>query len=33
MEYNQRFDWFVIPALCLLFLERLALGTRLRKIP
>lgn len=33
MEYNERFAWFVIPALVLLLLEIVLLGTRLRKIP
>ncbi len=33
MEYNERFGWFVIPALVLLMTEIVLLGTRLRKIP
>jgi Ca-activated chloride channel family protein len=33
MEYNERFRWFVIPALGLLLLEVLLLGTRFRKLP
>jgi Ca-activated chloride channel homolog len=33
MEYNERFAWLVTPALLLLLLEILLLGTRLRKIP
>jgi len=33
MEYEERFEWFVFPALGLLLLEMLLLGTRLRKIP
>ena len=33
MEYNERFGWFVIPALVLLLTEIVLLGTRLRKIP
>lgn len=32
-EYDERFAWFVWPALGLLLLEILLLGTRLRKIP
>jgi Ca-activated chloride channel family protein len=32
-EYEERFAWFVIPALALLLLEVLLLGTRFRKIP
>ncbi len=32
-EYDERFSWFVWPALGLLLLEILLLGTRLRKIP
>ncbi len=33
MEYNERFSWFVFPALALLLLEVGLLGTRLRKLP
>ncbi|MBI5507130.1 MAG: VWA domain-containing protein [Deltaproteobacteria bacterium] len=33
MEYNERFAWFVTPALLLLLAEVVLLGTRLRKIP
>ena len=33
MEYNERFSWFVLPALALLLFEVVALGTRFRKIP
>ncbi len=33
MEYNERFRWFVIPALALLLLEVVLLGTRFRKLP
>jgi hypothetical protein len=33
MEYTERFVWFVIPALGLLLLEVVLLGTRFRKIP
>ncbi len=33
MEYNEQFRWFVIPALLLLMLEILLLGTRFRKLP
>lgn len=33
MEYNERFRWFVIPALGLLLAEVLLLGTRFRKLP
>lgn len=33
MEYEEQFAWFLIPALILLLLEVLLLGTRLRKIP
>jgi len=33
MEYNERFRWFVIPALALLLIEVLLLGTRFRKLP
>jgi len=33
MEYNERFRWFVLPALGLLVLEAALLGTRFRKIP
>ncbi len=33
MEYNERFPLFVIPAVFLLILEMLLLGTRFRKIP
>jgi len=33
MEYNEQFRWFVIPALALLLLEVLMLGTRFRKLP
>ncbi|MEZ4271013.1 MAG: VWA domain-containing protein [Myxococcota bacterium] len=33
MEYDERFSWFVVPAIALLLLEVLLLGTRLRKIP
>jgi Ca-activated chloride channel family protein len=33
MEYNERFRWFVIPAMGLLLLEVVLLGTRFRKLP
>ena len=33
MEYNERFRWFVIPAVALLLLEVVMLGTRFRKLP
>ncbi|MBT3222480.1 MAG: VWA domain-containing protein [Proteobacteria bacterium] len=33
MEYNERFNLFVLPALALLLLEILLLGTRFRRIP
>ena len=33
MEYNERFAWLVFPAILLLLLEVLLLGTRFRKIP
>lgn len=33
MEYNERFRWFVFPALFLLLLEVVLLGTRFRKLP
>jgi Ca-activated chloride channel family protein len=33
MEYNEQFRFFVLPALALLVLETVLLGTRLRKIP
>ncbi len=33
MEYNERFRWFVIPAVALLLLEVVLLGTRFRKLP
>ena len=33
MEYEERFMYFLIPALCLLLLEVLLANTRLRKIP
>ncbi|MDY7095728.1 MAG: VWA domain-containing protein [Acidobacteriota bacterium] len=33
MEYNERFRWFVLPAVFLLLLEVLLLGTRFRKLP
>lgn len=33
MEYTERFGWFVVPALGLLLLEVVLLGTRFRKIP
>ncbi len=33
MEYNEQFRWFVIPALALLLLEVVLLGTRFRKLP
>lgn len=33
MEYNERFSWFVLPALGLLLMEVVLLGTRLRKLP
>jgi Ca-activated chloride channel family protein len=33
MEYNERFRWFVIPALILLLAEIVLLGTRFRKLP
>ncbi len=33
MEYNEQFRWFVIPAIALLLLEVVLLGTRFRKLP
>jgi Ca-activated chloride channel family protein len=33
MEYNERFRWFVLPAMALLLFEVVLLGTRLRKLP
>ncbi len=33
MEYNEQFRWFVIPALALLLIEVVLLGTRFRKLP
>jgi len=33
MEYNERFRWFVMPAVVLLLLEIVLLGTRFRKLP
>jgi Ca-activated chloride channel family protein len=33
MEYNERFHWFVLPALGLLLAEVVLLGTRFRKLP
>jgi Ca-activated chloride channel family protein len=33
MEYDERFGWFVIPAMMLLFVEQFLLGTRLRRLP
>ena len=33
MEYNERFAWFVVPALVLLLVEVVLLMTRLRKLP
>lgn len=33
MEYSEKFRWFVIPALGLLLLEVILLGTRFRKLP
>ncbi|MEM7481361.1 MAG: VWA domain-containing protein [Acidobacteriota bacterium] len=33
MEYNERYRWFVLPAVALLLLEVLLLGTRFRKLP
>ncbi|MEM1250196.1 MAG: VWA domain-containing protein [Acidobacteriota bacterium] len=33
MEYNERFQWFVFPAIALLLFEVALLGTRLRKLP
>ena len=33
MEYNERFRWFLLPAVCLLMLEVVLLGTRFRKLP
>ncbi|MEM7052169.1 MAG: VWA domain-containing protein [Acidobacteriota bacterium] len=33
MEYNEQFRWFVLPAVALLLLEVLLLGTRFRKLP
>lgn len=33
MEYNERFRWFVLPALGLLLFEVVLLGTRFRKLP
>ncbi len=33
MEYDERFTWFVVPALLLLLLELILLGTRFRKVP
>ncbi|MGB6002713.1 MAG: aerotolerance regulator BatA, partial [Thermoanaerobaculia bacterium] len=33
MEYNERFRFFVLPAVALLLLEVVLLGTRFRKLP
>jgi Ca-activated chloride channel family protein len=33
MEYNERFPWFVLPAVALLIGEVVLLGTRFRKLP
>jgi len=33
MEYNEQFRWFVVPALGLLLLEVVLMGTRFRKLP
>ena len=33
MEYNERFRFFVLPAVALLLVEVVLLGTRLRKLP
>ena len=33
MEYNERFRWFLLPAVALLLFEVVLLGTRLRKLP
>ena len=33
LEYNEHFYWFLIPAILLLFLERLLLLTRFRRVP
>ena len=33
MEYNERFRWFLLPAVGLLLLEVVLLGTRFRKLP
>ncbi|NOZ87720.1 MAG: VWA domain-containing protein [Deltaproteobacteria bacterium] len=33
MDYDEHFDWFVIPAIVLLVLEIVLLGTRFRKVP
>jgi Ca-activated chloride channel family protein len=33
MEYNERFRWFVLPAVALLLGEVVLLGTRFRKLP
>jgi Ca-activated chloride channel family protein len=33
MEYNERFRWFLLPAVGLLILEVVLLGTRFRKLP
>ncbi|OGR11307.1 MAG: hypothetical protein A2341_15090 [Deltaproteobacteria bacterium RIFOXYB12_FULL_58_9] len=32
-EYNEKFPWFVLPALILLLIEVVLLGTRFRKVP
>ena len=31
--YSELFPWLLVPAAVLLFLERLLIGTRLRRIP
>jgi Ca-activated chloride channel homolog len=33
LEYEERFGWFVLPALGLVLAEALLLSTRLRKLP
>jgi len=33
MEYNERFRWFLLPAVALLLFEVVLLGTRFRKLP
>ncbi len=33
MEYNERFPWFLLPAVALLVFEVVLLGTRFRKLP